>query len=898
MVKADKRKTRLARRHNKLVLICMYAFAWLITFASQAIELQPLKEAATANSLIIRVEFPAIISLDKIPTLGVILKDKQNIHKGNTELINVVNNNRQADFEFRLPDTTRLSPESKLEISGLPSGAKAYDVIPVVFRPDDLSRGLDFETAVNCGVWLGNLGGKAEWNKENAFRGIGCMAATWTGNQMVSLIPGERDWTPYAELRFTLSNPLPPPDGTRDRNMFIFDGKNIVRPTTKDSIPQGNLKVLYESSKEFRLDLRKLAQNHPKLNLKNVRALQIFWSSTRTVGATTFYIDNMSLLTEDQLKQEKDAVYIDKFNKMRQYVTKFKQQKPWQDKINDLQSRFDRGERDVLDGTIVSLEEALVNNLILQGSKQDTELRVVVAHSNDKIMRDSPFQFSELPAKISAAGNERESFQLVIAPANALKQVDIVPSDLRDSAGNIIPSASVRVNPVGYVEVSEAFFHLSSRTGFWPDILHENRPFDLQPRIQPFMITVAVPKNQKPGLYHGSLDIRSAGIVIQSAEYQLRVYGFSLPRRGECITLFTMNYIPEDRKLRRKVYDMLFDYRISPVSMYQRINKDPSTPTRMIPDFEDLEYCMEKGINILPFGCILDRPAKDPHVFSEEYIQAVLDWIEKCRPELIKLGAWDISCLIGFDEIMHAPLPIRNKRLQEAVKITSRIKKAYPDCKISNVGRTMDISPGLMDIWFVSPIPHSQFGHLQKAGAKVAFYWVYEDPSFMLDLPGIAPRICAWMAYKENAAGMAYYSTFRPHATGIGNNRPPQNAHPNSTVCIEACIPNPPLSLDWDKSQYNVNGTNKFARPGDGVLLYPAPDRSLLPSFRLTAIRDGIEDYEYLKILHKLSKGKHPLLKIPEGLVNLNSYTRNTDELQKYRDQVAAAIDGIMKKRQ
>jgi hypothetical protein len=36
---------------------------------------------------------------------------------------------------------------------------------------------------------------------------------------------------------------------------------------------------------------------------------------------------------------------------------------------------------------------------------------------------------------------------------------------------------------------------------------------------------------------------------------------------------------------------------------------------------------------------------------------------------------------------------------------------------------------------------------------------------------------------------------------------------------------------------------------GDGLLIYPGPDSQPLSSLRLEAIRDGLEDYEYLYLL-------------------------------------------------
>ena len=38
---------------------------------------------------------------------------------------------------------------------------------------------------------------------------------------------------------------------------------------------------------------------------------------------------------------------------------------------------------------------------------------------------------------------------------------------------------------------------------------------------------------------------------------------------------------------------------------------------------------------------------------------------------------------------------------------------------------------------------------------------------------------------------------------------------------------------------------------GNGTLVYPGPELALLPSMRLAALRDGMEDYEYFVVLRR-----------------------------------------------
>ncbi len=860
-----------------------------------AAEIKPFKTGNKANSLIIRGRFKENADYKKLPVLDAALTDGSFRHSGPARIINPVAGNKEVDFEFPLDTIRQLTTGCSIAISNQPDGMEIYEILPVVFRTDDLSRGLDFESADKCGTWITNLGGKAEWDRNRSSRGRGSMKAAWRGNQMVSLLPGERDWTPYVELRFVVSNPLPGIQGRRNRNMFLFDGKTVYRPTAKDSIPEGRLDVMQESSKVFKLDLARLKENHPEIDLKNMMSIQIYWSSTKAPGETVFYFDDIQLLTAEDLETEKAVVYLNKFKELEKWATTVKK-RDWSTDIRALQKRFQSGERESLDPEITALKEKLVNAAILG----DAELRIVAVNPADKVMRDTMFRFDNFPVGISAAGNERESFQLVVATSGPLKQLKIDAGELRNAAGQVIPADCVRINPIGYVEVTEAFYYPSSRIGFWPDILHQNHPFDLPERVQPFMVTVAVPAGQAAGVYEGTLTVAAENLETRNVQYKLQVYDFSLPVRGKAKTFIHFSYVPNDRELRRKVYETVFDYRLNPTSMYPKFFKK-KVHTRFLPDPEDLAYCLEKGMNFMCFGFLEDKLAKDSFSFDDEYIKAVVEWIDKWKPVLEKHNAWDIAYLLGFDEIMHQPGPVRDQRLREAEKICRAIKSAYPDCRISNIGRLMSIAPELMDKWYAVPVKNKEFTNLLKQGKEVGFYWAYQNPSFMLDQPGIAPRICSWMAYKEGADGIGYYSSTKLHGSCTELNKPSlerqRRAHNNTVgfgICTEDCTPDPmPVTLDWDKSQYNLLTFGGFARNADGMLFYPAPDHTLLASFRLLSIRDGIEDFEYLKILEELSGGKHPLLKIPDSLVTLESYTQNYNELRTHRDKVARAIEQL-----
>lgn len=848
----------------------------------------------SANALIIRVR----TKMAKTPPVGItgIFNDGAFQVEKPLNLVNQVEGNYEFDYELPLGKTIILTTSANLTLKIPPSfidTIEIYAVQAVLFDDHDLSGNINFESDSRNGVWVGNYTGIASINDDRAIAGKRSLKAFWpTHGGMVTLLPGERDWSEYAELRISLANPLPTANGKRTRVIFIFDGKKHYRPTQNDSIPGGALTMNEESGKTFKLDLNKLRANLPKADWKNITALQIFWSPVRC-GETILYVDNIQLLTQYQVVQETTQKYQSEFAELRKSASLINlTSDKFNSKMIDFEKRFAAGERNTLDPEITALKEYLVTEQFRKESVAGKKFALAAAHPAVKIMQDAKFPSQAFPNKISAAGNERESFQLVVVPFEGLKQVKISATELKNPNGKVIPIDNIEINPVAYIEITDAYYFPSSRNGFWPDVLLDNSPFDLPVKVQPYMITVAVPENQEPGLYSGKLSVNALGLATEEVEYQLEVYNFSLPKRGKLKTFFSDSYLPNDPKIRRSVYDKYFYYRLNPTNMYSRIDKATSSAPGIVPPLEDLPYCMERGMNFYNFGYIIDRPAKDPNTFDQAYINAIISWIGHCKPVLEKTGAWEIASICGFDEIMHQSVEIRTPRLAEAKRTLKAVKQAFPDVKTSNVGKLMDIDNSLMNEWFTVPSPGADFKEKQIKGGMVGFYWVYEDPSFMLDLPGIAPRICSWLAYKEGAEAIGYYATYRPHDIANG-----QDSHSfGSMPCNEKCNPkNLPATLTWRKIDFDTKAAvYRYGRNGCGKLFYPSADGHLLGSQRLVNIRDGIEDYEYLKILEQKSGGKkNKLLAIPDSIVTTNQgeYTHDYKTLQDYRDNVAKAIE-------
>ena len=135
-------------------------------------------------------------------------------------------------------------------------------------------------------------------------------------------------------------------------------------------------------------------------------------------------------------------------------------------------------------------------------------------------------------------------------------------------------------------------------------------------------------------------------------------------------------------------------------------------------------------------------------------------------------------------------------------------------------------------------------------------------PGYVIDEPPSEARAMGWMCYVYQASGELYF---------------------DATHC---------LSTAWT-AQYAYGGN------GDGTLFYPGDpartglnDWTLLESLRLKRIRDGYEDYEYLRILTDSGQGDQAQA-IASRLFESNMYNANQSDaaVQAARRQLAHLID-------
>ena len=185
---------------------------------------------------------------------------------------------------------------------------------------------------------------------------------------------------------------------------------------------------------------------------------------------------------------------------------------------------------------------------------------------------------------------------------------------------------------------------------------------------------------------------------------------------------------------------------------------------------------------------------------------------------------------------------------------------------------------GFVDVFdvYVAQYHRSGVSESQKKGAEVwlaVCCYPMDRPNLFLEYPLLDARVIPWICWKYGARGFECWS---PNAWGVNFQKKPDK---------------------WPKVPWVANTFGEYN--GDGYLLYPGADLKPCSSIRLDALRDGLEDYEYLWLLKEKSAanpGKEITTKdllALSALVNENgSYALEPESYLAFRRRLAAVLEG------
>jgi len=530
--------------------------------------------------------------------------------------------------------------------------------------------------------------------------------------------------------------------------------------------------------------------------------------------------------------------------------------------------------------------------------------------------------------RISAARNERESFQLVVNPQKAMTNICVSVSDLRGPGGAKIPRENLTVCRVGYVRV-ESPTDATGVAGDWPDPLpplEADGSFVPEAgRNTPLWFTVHVPNGIPGGDYDGVIELQTK----QRTKFdrsgwktrvplRVQVWNFTLPKETRLKTALGLSLgvvkqyhnLTTDEEL-AAVWDKYMQnfaaHRIAPywpmglANIGVKIDKSGAAP-RVQVDFTKFDAAATRYLDEFRFSTFMlqltglgwggqGKPWHDGEFggFKQgtpEYEALWGDYARQLSDHLEAKGWLRKAYLYWFDEPEPSDYPHVRRNNEQIKRLAPKLARML----------TEQPEPGLIgcvDIW--CPVSFNYRADAcherQRAGERVWWY-VCCGPrapycTLFIDHPAVDLRTWLWQTWGHGVEGILIWET--NYWNSRGKFKPPQRQNP------------------WeDPMSYTPEGGHWGN--GDGRFVYP-PNQTNdtkqkfldgpVNSLRWEILRDGVEDCEYFALLRDLLKSKpnadaEPLLKVPASVyTDMTHFSLDPTPMLEHREKLARAIERL-----
>lgn len=568
-----------------------------------------------------------------------------------------------------------------------------------------------------------------------------------------------------------------------------------------------------------------------------------------------------------------------------------------------------------------------------------------IAGPSEKIYPDTLYNGSlNSPVEISLAGNEYESFQILLIPFwKDINNLKIKFTDLQGRKGKISKN-NFQIYEVRYIKLKDIDPDNPSLHKYEPDPLFPINSISLKKgKIKSIWVDFYLPFDTHKGKYAGYVII-SDGKTVWKRKIVVNSYGFNLPKTCSLENQFwfslynwrnfygELNYTPA---LYEKHAKILSKYRITSIpndwiTLWPQIKVYYEGKGHFSFDFSTLNKYIKIGLkygsnsywaslgcnlaSLMPFSRkwteVIDRKTGEKIKLSD--IPEMKEWLEKWKNKqtywdknpmyrdylkqyvenLKNLGIIDISYYEIYDE------PNDNSRWLDMLRHHKFLKSYVPELKLFDFGvdptqvKAGKSAVGYIDIW----APHltalkdkkilNAIYEREKYGEKFWFYTCNEgrdnNGNYSPYLYYHRPYICL---------RIQPWFAWKLKSDGM-------------FIYALSSVPKENIKKKGEKKWPEVDWLDGKYR-GCGTLIYPGPDYQVITGMRLANLRDGLEDYEYFHILKKLSENlknknlledtKKELEISPEIIKNIYEWTKDNSVLNKKREKIAKLIYKIEK---
>ena len=284
---------------------------------------------------------------------------------------------------------------------------------------------------------------------------------------------------------------------------------------------------------------------------------------------------------------------------------------------------------------------------------------------------------------------------------------------------------------------------------------------------------------------------------------------------------------------------------------------------------------------------------------TPEHLALFRRWCTTAREHLLEAGLLDKAVCYPFDEPAEKDYAFVVEQLGFLKRELPGLRRMVP----MNLGAT-EAFCGWIDMWCPVLSSHSAtFARARQAAGEQYVWYICCSPKApyianFIDRPATDLRVWLWQTWKEGVDGILIWQSLYWHS-------PP--AYPDA-------LQDPyEDSMSWVRGYGTKPGERRPWNVGDGRFMYPpeaAVDGGAEPaidgpvsSIRWEALRDGVEDYEYLAVLRRLlgtnrdkltpeeTAGYAALLEVPADIAaSLTTYTRDPAPIEARRRALAEAI--------
>jgi len=514
-----------------------------------------------------------------------------------------------------------------------------------------------------------------------------------------------------------------------------------------------------------------------------------------------------------------------------------------------------------------------------------------------KVMRsDVPEANTRNSLQITAARAEVVSSQAVFRPHKNLTAASVSISNLRHiKADAIIPASAIKLQWVRYIDINRNTAGIpddelvARAPTSIPDPFWESSTIPVKAnQAQPIWIEIHVPKNAKPGDYNGKLTVTAEEKSFEMP-VTLHVWNFEVPGQRHLSVINWWNFpglgFKNVKPYSEKYWDLLGQFCEFLVEHRQT---DVQTSISMIQEKGDdrqgysydtsrleryAEVAFKAGIRQIHLHSVGRRTASLTNPASriipnESGLRRLAAW-----EKVIQRRNWQNRFLVSISdepfihhEESYASMVARVHETAPSVRCIEAVEAEY-------LGKLDIYVPKLshLNLWY------PRFAQVQREGAELWFYTcchpVGRYPNRFLDQSLLKVRVLHWINYLYDMDGYLHWGL--NHFAG--------------------------------DNPYTQEAVSKGLPLGDRAIVYPGTN-GLLGSLRFSAMRDGLQDYEYLLVLeNELSKIKQrigkeaswldprqrPLELCRRVVWSFHEYTRDSDIMLDTRNAIAREIEQL-----